>query len=89
MKSFEADTHAFIVRIWLERREAAGKRAEWRGVIEHVRSGERCYLKNLQDITTFIMPYLENMGVKFETPGRTKRWMDRLMCVLTGQRKQS
>ena len=66
VNTFEANTHVFIVRIWLERREIANVIPEWRGVVEHVPSGERCYLRDLQEIAACIMPYLKAMGVKFD-----------------------
>ena len=50
MASFEDNTQVFIVRVWLERREIEGVAAEWRGVVEHVPSGERRYLKDLDDL---------------------------------------
>jgi hypothetical protein len=60
----EPYTHSFIVKIWLEETvEEAGK-ATWRGHITHVPSGERRYLKNLDDIADFITLYLKEMGVK-------------------------
>ena len=70
MKSFEDNTHAFVVRVWLEPREIEDAPPEWRGVIEHVPTGERRYLKNLDDIRRFIVSYLENMGVKLSQRGR-------------------
>ncbi len=64
--SFEPNTHSFIVRIWLEPREIAGATVEWRGVIEHVASGERLYINDVDRIAEFIAPYLEEMGVRVE-----------------------
>jgi hypothetical protein len=61
----ELYTHSFIVRIWLEEAAQGASQAVWRGHITHVPSGERCYIKELNDIRDFIMPYLEQMGVKF------------------------
>ena len=65
----EANTHSFIVKIWLvEVGEEAGN-AVWRGHITHVPSGARRYLKEIGDIVDFVLPYLEAMGV------RPSRWM--------------
>jgi hypothetical protein len=50
----ESSTYAFIVRIWYERREIAGAQEEWRGVIESLASGNRRYVKDLNDIPEFI-----------------------------------
>jgi hypothetical protein len=75
---FEANTHSFVVRVWLEETAQEAGRTTWRGHITHVPSGERRYLKNLNDIVTFIVPYFERMGVKFgvcwRVRQRVKRW---------------
>ena len=64
MKSFEENTHAFVVRVWLEPRELEGAAPEWRGVIEHVPSGERRYLRDLDEIQVFIVHFLDKIEVK-------------------------
>ncbi len=56
------NTHAFIVRFWLEPRELENARPIWRGVIEHVASGRKLYLKNLEEIKAFIAFYLPEIG---------------------------
>lgn len=75
MTRFEDNTHVFIVRIWLERREIEDASPEWRGFIKHLPSGEHRYLKDLQDIVDSVAPYLEGMGVKFGLRRRISRWM--------------
>jgi len=60
----EADTHSFIVKIWREEIDEATEVAIWRGHVTHVPSGERRYLQDLDDLVTFIIPYLEKMEVK-------------------------
>jgi hypothetical protein len=75
MESFEDKTHAFIVRIWLERREMKGADAVWRGVVEHIptdgqQQGERRYIRDLDEITAYITPFLEEMGVRLGTRRR-------------------
>lgn len=59
---------AYIVRVWLERREVTDASPEWRGSIEHVASGRTRYLTDLDDIARFIRPFLEAMGVRFIDP---------------------
>ena len=78
MDLWEANTHSFVVRIWLE--EAAGDvgPATWRGHITHVLSGERRYLKDLDGIIAFIAPYLEAMGVRLEDRRRGRSWLRQL-----------
>ncbi len=66
MKSIEDDAHSFIVRVRLEPRELEGAVSEWRGMIEHVASGERLFINDVIRIVEFITPYLEQMGVKIE-----------------------
>jgi hypothetical protein len=66
--------NSFIVKIWLtnpERRDSA----EWRGQITHVATQERRSLKSLEDITEFIKPFLERMGVRVAPGLRLKRWL--------------
>lgn len=77
MTLFEDRTHVFIVRVWFEPREIEAAPAEWRGMIEHVPSGQRHYLNNLDDITAFIAPYLEDPGVKPGLSWRIKQWLGR------------
>jgi hypothetical protein len=74
MLSDEPNTQAFIVRIW---REQAGHRPDqviWRGHITHVPSGERCYLKRLDDIFTFMVPHLLDKGIPLGWRWRLWRW---------------
>jgi hypothetical protein len=75
MALFEDDTHVFIVRIWLECRDIEGTNVVWRGVIEHVTSGERRYVKDLDDLVSFIAPYFEKMGLRLKLVWRVKRWL--------------
>jgi hypothetical protein len=64
MDFLEPYTHSFIVKVWLEETVEEAGRAKWRGHITHVPSGEKRYLEDLDEITTFITPYLEEMGVR-------------------------
>jgi hypothetical protein len=77
MDLLEFNTHSFIVKVWLEETTEEADRAVWRGHITHVPSGERHYLKDLDDITAFIAPYLEKMGVKLGLFWRARRWLKR------------
>lgn len=78
MASFQDNTHVFIVRVWLEPRELAGARAEWRGVIEHMASGEVRYVHDLDDLVATIAPYLADLGVslplRWRFRQRIRRW---------------
>lgn len=85
MTPLEDNTYVFIVRIWLERREIEGAAFEWRGVIEHVLTGERRYVRDLNDIPANIAPFLEEMGVGLRTRWRLRKWLRRLKSHLTQQ----
>lgn len=78
MAFYEVNIHSFIIKIWLEETVEEAGRAIWRGHITHVPSGERRYLKDLDDIAVFITPYLEGMGVKFGLRWRLKMWFKRV-----------
>jgi hypothetical protein len=71
----EEDSQAFIVRVWREPREMRGAVPDWRGMIEHVPSKERRYIKDLGEIAAFITPYLQRMGVKLGVPGWLRQWL--------------
>jgi hypothetical protein len=74
---FVGDVHPFTIRIWLEETAEEAGRAGWRGHITHVPSGRRRYLKDLDDITAFIAPYLGRMGVALGPFWRAKQWLKR------------
>lgn len=68
MNSRKETTHAFIIRIWTEPGEAKDTEPIWRGVIEHVGSGARVYVNQLEQITAHLLPYIEAMGAKIDKP---------------------
>ena len=84
MKSFEDNTHAFVVRLWLEPREIEDAQPEWRGVIEHVPSGERRYLRDLDDIALFISSYAPGAVGKFQHSRSFHQWLKRLILKREG-----
>ncbi len=59
-----AQSHSFIVKVWLEESAEEAGEAAWRGHVTHVPSQERRYLHTLDDIVDFMAPYLERMGVQ-------------------------
>ena len=73
----ERQTHSFIVKIWLEETFEEAGEARWRGHITHVPSRERRYLKSLNDIALFILPYLESMKVPPGWSWRLWKWLCR------------
>lgn len=54
----ESKVHSFIVKLWLEDGGSRKEMSGWHGYITHVPSGERRYLKDLQDIVTFVKSYV-------------------------------
>jgi hypothetical protein len=71
----EVHTHPFIVKVWLEETTEQAGRVTWRGHVTHVSSGERRYLRDLDDIAAFIAPYLEKMGVRLGLLWRVRQWL--------------
>jgi hypothetical protein len=79
MDEIESDTQSFILKVWVEdHAEKTGRRA-WRSHITHVSSNKRRYLNNLSGIEDFVLPYLEEMGVKLGMRWRIRRWLNRLL----------
>ncbi|GAC1398580.1 MAG: hypothetical protein NVSMB56_13540 [Pyrinomonadaceae bacterium] len=78
----DSNVVSFIIKLWLEDSDEDERRIIWRGQITHVPSGARRYVAELQEITGFIMPYLEGMGVEaeqhIEVKERLKRWRRKL-----------
>ncbi len=75
----ESDVHSFIVKVWVEKAARRFRPARWHGYITHVPSGERRYLKNLNGIKTFILPYLKGVGGGDDDPFRLRAalWLRR------------
>jgi hypothetical protein len=74
MEISETHLHSFIIKLWLEETRQEHGSAVWRGHITHVPSGQRRYIQSLEDIATFIIPYLQEMGVKLTLLTQIKRW---------------
>lgn len=55
--------HVFTLRFWREPREVKSAKPKWRGVIIHLASGKKKYFENLDDVLTFIVPYMADMGL--------------------------
>jgi hypothetical protein len=57
----ESSTHAFVIRLWSEEIDEEG-RITWRGHITHALTGRQRPLQNVEDIVSFIGPYLQTNG---------------------------
>ncbi len=71
----EVISHSFIIKIWREETSVGVDHAIWRGHITHVPGGERRYLKSLDDIPFFILPYLQQMQVQLTLGWRIRQWL--------------
>jgi hypothetical protein len=85
VESIEATSHPFVVRIWLEENAREARGARWRGHITHVPSGERQYLAKLDDIVQFMVPYLEEMGVRVSLARRAREWLRSWKARIAGE----
>ena len=67
---------SFIIRFWVDELPEGGAHPQWRGQITHVPSGERRYLQSFDEIRSFIVPYLQALGVELNTQSgkRRRRW---------------
>jgi hypothetical protein len=77
MTTSDEHTHVFIVRIWREPREIARAPAEWRGSVEHLASGEREYVRHVEQIGRFIAHYWSETAPASAGGGRVGRWLTR------------
>ena len=73
--SAEFNAHSFIVKVWIEEEANKNGNPIWHGHITHVPGGEQRYLRSLNQIQSFIKPYLEAMGIKFGLRERIRRWL--------------
>jgi hypothetical protein len=62
------DSHSFVIRIWLEESADEAGRTIWRGHITHVFTKKRRYFQRLDEISPFIQPFLEQLGIPPEQP---------------------
>ena len=60
----EPNVHSFIIKLRLEKALSEGGPTTWHGYITHVPGGEQSYLRDLDGVAAFIMPYLEERGVR-------------------------
>lgn len=73
----ESDVQSFIVKLWIEGTAEVDQRRLSHGYVTHVSSGERRYVKDLDEITEFIVEHLEKAGVEAEKRWRMTLWSRR------------
>ena len=86
--SAEFNVHSFIVKVWLEEEATKDSDSVWHGQITHVPSGEKRYLNNLGQISLFIQPYLEAMGIRFGLSERIRKCLSFSRNPPDSQRKK-
>jgi hypothetical protein len=52
--SMNDQTHAFVVKIWHERRDIAGAEPIWRGSVDDVQGGPRLYFDSLGVLCSYL-----------------------------------
>lgn len=77
MALLEDRTAVFIVRVWCERGAGDSAVSEWRGSVEHVRSGERSFFRNLETMCEFMKPHLTGIGIDVQ-----QRFWERISSVM-------
>jgi hypothetical protein len=82
MSLLEDNTAVFVIRIWFERRQSEKGRDEWRGVVEHMLTGERRYFTNLEEIAAVIEPYLGGNHSRFWLLRCLRWWLIYLKATL-------
>jgi hypothetical protein len=63
MSLLEDNTASFVVRIWREKGEYPNSAPEWRGMIEHVETGQSTFFRDFTAMLDFMHPYLECYGI--------------------------
>jgi hypothetical protein len=53
----------FVIRIRFIPQQTLGTALIWRGEIEHLNTGRKMYVKNLEEIVMFIKLVVEEMGL--------------------------
>ena len=65
----EVNLQSFIVKIWVEETGDSASTTSWRGSITHVVTGERRYVKSLDEITRYFKNYLQGIGISVDPRG--------------------
>lgn len=77
MNTPELSFRSFIVKIWWEEGDQE-KGLCWKGYVTDVTSGDRRYIRDLDEIGVFVRRQLENMGVKFGLTGQLAHFWNQL-----------
>jgi len=88
-KLVKASGAAFVVRIWLERREMEGAEPLWRGEIEDAQSGERKYFAELAAVERFISDHLRRLGVDARGQKRSLGLRGLILSLILRRRRRA
>jgi hypothetical protein len=72
MSPLDQAQSSFVVRIWREEADAAQDRASWRGWVQHTRSGDSVYIRDLEGMLTFMERWIGQLSHEDESPSRLK-----------------
>jgi hypothetical protein len=75
MAHLEAQFHSFVIRIRQEPSACGGEGLAWSGQITHVPSGDQRYVKNLDEIRSFIALYLDDDDRRTGLLHRLRCWL--------------
>lgn len=67
----EIKSHSFVLKIWVNEPPDHEDISTWRGRITHVMEGRYMYVKNLEEIIQFLMPYFKRMGIQIRFDGNS------------------
>jgi hypothetical protein len=70
-----SSVQSFVIRIWIEETAEEAGEVTWRGHITHTVNGERHFFMNLNELSTFIWPYLIEMSAKPPIRYRINLWL--------------
>ena len=62
MDASETEVQTFILKVWRAEEVEDIVRPAWQGQISHLPGGERRHVQDLEEITSFVASYLEQMG---------------------------
>ena len=75
----QANPQSFIIKFWIEEAPGSYDQLVWHGLVTHVPSGARSYLKSADDLLNFMAPHLKAMRIEFIRPAglwrRLRRWV--------------
>ena len=63
MGLLEDRTAVFIVRVWCECGDGDSAIVEWRGSVEHVKTGARSFFRTFETLIDFMKPHLDSIGI--------------------------